>query len=38
MREIGEKDFTKRGFDLDDYLISSDEMPLTYELWEPDDE
>ena len=27
MREIGEEQFAERGFDIDDYLISSDEMP-----------
>jgi hypothetical protein len=32
MREIGEKEFIKRGLNLDDYVISSDEMPLVYEL------
>jgi hypothetical protein len=38
MREIGGEQFAKRGFDIDDYVISSDEMPLAYEFWKPSDE
>ncbi len=38
MRDVGEEEFTKRGFDFDGFLISPDEMPLAYELWEPDDD
>ncbi len=32
MRDVGEEQFTKHGLDVDDYVISKDEMPLAYEF------
>ena len=38
MREIGEEEFLHRDLSLDDYVISSNEMPLAYELTKPKSE
>lgn len=32
IRDIGEQQFADRGFELDDFLITPDEMPLVYEM------